>query len=155
MKKIVLTPRGFSSIPIEAEVISPDNFAGKTIPEIRELEIYFGNRAYPMKEYIHAQGEVAETPEDQMIVIDGDARQIKHIGEGMTAGGIVIQGGAGMHTGAQMKGVPGSAAWIRHSIAKISQLHRITIEIMLPGPVPPIKGIGMTAIGISHPISSR
>jgi formylmethanofuran dehydrogenase subunit C len=104
MKKIVLTPRGFSSIPLEAEVISPDNFAGKTIPEIREMEIYYGNKAYPMKEYIHAQGEVAETPEDQMIVIDGDARHIKHIGEGMTAGGIVIQGGAGMHTGAQMKG---------------------------------------------------
>ncbi len=54
-----------------------------------------------------------------------------------------------------MKGVPGAAAWIRHSIASTSQLHRIAIEIMLPGPVPPIKGMGMTAIGISHPISSR
>jgi formylmethanofuran dehydrogenase subunit C len=104
MKKIVLTPRGFSSIPIEAEVISPDNFAGKTIPEIRELEIYYGNNVYPMKEYIHAQGKVADTPEEQLIVIDGDARHIKHIGEGMTAGRIVIQGDAGMHTGAQMSG---------------------------------------------------
>ena len=54
-----------------------------------------------------------------------------------------------------MKGVPGSATWVRHSIAKTSQLLRIIIEIMLPGPVPPIKGMGMTAIGIFHPISSR
>ena len=104
MKKIVLTPRGFSSIPIEAEVITPDNFASKTIPEIRDMEIYYGNKAYPMKEYIHAQGKVAESPDKQLIVIDGDARHIKHIGEGMTAGRIVVQGDAGLHTGAQMTG---------------------------------------------------
>jgi formylmethanofuran dehydrogenase subunit C len=47
---------------------------------------------------------VADSPEEQMIVIDGDARHIKHIGEGMTAGRIVIQGDAGLHTGAQMTG---------------------------------------------------
>jgi len=104
MRKIVLTPRGFSKIPIEADVISPDNFAGKTIPEIREMEIYYGNKVHPMKEYIHAQGKVAESPEKQLIVIDGDARHIKHIGEGMTTGRIVIQGDAGMHTGVQMSG---------------------------------------------------
>jgi formylmethanofuran dehydrogenase subunit C len=104
MRKIVLTPRGFSSIPIEADVISPDNFVGNTIPEIREMEIYYGNKVYPMKEYIHAQGKVAEKPEEQMIVIDGDARHIKFIGKEMTAGRIVIQGDAGMHTGAQMRG---------------------------------------------------
>lgn len=104
MKKIVLTPRGFSSIPIEAEVISPDRFAGKTLEEVRELEIFYGNEACPMKEYIHATGKVADSPEQQLIVIDGDARHIKHIGEGMTAGRIVIQGDAGMHTGALMKG---------------------------------------------------
>jgi formylmethanofuran dehydrogenase subunit C len=104
MKKLVLTPRGFSSIPIEADVISPDNFAGKTLQEVRELEVYYGNTVYPMKEYIHAQGQVSETPAEQIIVIDGDARHIKHIGEKMTAGRIVIQGDAGMHTGAQMEG---------------------------------------------------
>lgn len=104
MKKLILTPRGFSSIPIEAEIISPDIFAGKTLQEIRELEIYYGNTVYPMKEYIHTQGKVANNPSEQMIVIDGDARHIKHIGEKMTAGRIVIQGDAGMHTGAQMKG---------------------------------------------------
>lgn len=104
MRKIVLTPRGFSKIPIEADVISPDNFAGKTIPEIREMEIYYGNKVHPMKEYIHAQGKVAESSEKQLIVIDGDARHIKHIGEGMTTGRIVIQGDAGMHTGVQMSG---------------------------------------------------
>jgi formylmethanofuran dehydrogenase subunit C len=104
MKKIVLTPRGFSSVPIEAEVISPDVFAGKTLEEIRNLPIHYGNQVFPMKEYIHAQGKVTEKPEDQLIVVDGDARHIKHIGEKMTAGRIVVQGYAGMHLGAQMSG---------------------------------------------------
>ena len=104
MKKIVLTPRGFSSIPIEAEVISPDVFAGKTLEEIRNLPIYYGNEKVEMKEYIHAQGKVADKPEEQLIVIDGDARHIKQIGKGMTTGRIVVQGDAGMHLGAQMSG---------------------------------------------------
>ena len=104
IKKIVLTPKGFSSIPIEADVISPDVFAGKTLKEIRNLPIYYGNEEIQMKEYIHAQGKVAENPENQMIVIDGDARHIKQIGAKMTAGRIVVQGWAGMHLGAQMSG---------------------------------------------------
>lgn len=104
IKKIVLTPKGFSSIPIEADVISPDVFAGKTLKEIRNLPIYYGNEEIQMKEYIHAQGKVAENPVNQMIVIDGDARHIKQIGAKMTAGRIVVQGWAGMHLGAQMCG---------------------------------------------------
>lgn len=104
MKTIVLTPKGFSNIPIEADVISPDVFAGKTLQEIRNLHIYYGNEELPMKEYIHAQGKVAEKPEEQLIVIDGDARHIKQIGTRMTAGRIVVQGYAGMHLGAQMSG---------------------------------------------------
>ena len=104
MKKLVLTPRGFSNVPIEAEVISPDVFAGKTLQEIRQLPIHYGNEQVPMKEYIHAQGKVADKPEEQLIVIDGDARHIKQIGVGMSAGRIVVQGYAGMHLGAQMSG---------------------------------------------------
>jgi len=104
IKRIVLTPRGFSSIPIEADVISPDVFAGKTLQEIRNLPIYYGNEEIEMKEYIHAQGKVADDPENQLIVIDGDARHIKQIGTKMTAGRIVVQGWAGMHLGAQMSG---------------------------------------------------
>lgn len=104
MKKIVLTPRGFSRIPIEAEVISPDVFAGKTLEEVRNLPIFYGNEEMEMKEHIHAMGKVAENPEEQLIVIDGDSRHIKHIGEKMTAGRIVVQGYAGMHLGAKMSG---------------------------------------------------
>lgn len=104
MRQIVLTPRGFSKIPIEAEVISPDVFAGKTLHEIRNLPIRYGNEEVPMKEYIHAQGKVSETPKKQLIVIDGDARHIKYIGSEMTNGRIVVQGYAGMHLGRQMSG---------------------------------------------------
>ena len=104
MKKIVLTPKGYSSIPIEADVISPNVFSGKTLSEIRNLPIYYGNEEVAMKEYIHALGKIAKKPEEQLIVIDGDARHIKQIGSRMTAGRIVIQGWAGMHLGSQMSG---------------------------------------------------
>ena len=114
MEKLVLTPRGFSSIPLEADAITPDAFAGKTVKEIRALKVYYGNREVEMSEYIHVQGKVAETPAEQLIVVDGDARHIKYIGRGMTAGRIVVQGDAGMHTGSQMSGgditVAGDAA---------------------------------------------
>jgi formylmethanofuran dehydrogenase subunit C len=104
MKKIVLTPRGFSNIPIEGSVISPNVFSGKTLNEIRNLPIYYGNVQVPMKEYVHAQGKIAKTPQEQLIVIDGDARHIKQIGAGMSDGRIVVQGFAGMHLGANMSG---------------------------------------------------
>jgi len=104
MKKIVLTPRSPTPIPVEAPVITPDQFAGKTIQEIRDLPIHYGNMETKLSEWIHAQGKPAETPEEQLIVIDGEAGYIKRIGEGMTAGRIVVQGNAGMHLGAQMQG---------------------------------------------------
>jgi len=104
MDKLVLTPRGFSSVPLEADVITPDAFAGKSVKEIRALRVHYGNREVEMSEYIHVQGKVADAPVDQLIVVDGDARHIKYIGKGMTAGRIVVQGDAGMHTGSQMSG---------------------------------------------------
>jgi len=114
MEKLVLTPKGFSSVPLEAEVITPDAFAGKSVKEIRALRVHYGNREVEMSEYIHVQGKVADAPANQLIVVDGDARHIKYIGRGMTAGRIVVQGDAGMHTGSQMSGgditVAGDAA---------------------------------------------
>ena len=104
MEKIVLTPKGFSSVPLEAEAITPDAFTSRSLKEIKALKVHHGNREVDMGEYIHVQGKVAETPAEQIIVVDGDARHIKYIGRGMTAGRIMIQGDVGMHTGSQMGG---------------------------------------------------
>ncbi|MFH2112738.1 MAG: formylmethanofuran dehydrogenase subunit C [Candidatus Bathyarchaeota archaeon] len=104
MKQLVLTPKGSSRIPVEAEVISPDVIAGKTLEEVKALLVYRGNKTHSLSEFFNVEGKVAETPEDQHIVVDGDAGHVKYIGKGMTSGRVVVQGDAGMHTGAQMAG---------------------------------------------------
>jgi formylmethanofuran dehydrogenase subunit C len=104
MKKIVLTPKAYSKIPIEAEVITPDALAGKTVENIKMLKVYVGNGVHDLSEFFDVQGEIADTAQEQAIIVDGDAAHIKYIGRGMTSGEIVIQGNAGMHTGSQMSG---------------------------------------------------
>jgi formylmethanofuran dehydrogenase subunit C len=100
MKQLVLTPKGASRIPVEAEAISPDVIAGKTLEEVKALPVYRGNKAFSLSEFFDVDGKVAETPEDQHIVVDGEAGHVKYIGKAMTAGRVVVQGDAGMHTGA-------------------------------------------------------
>lgn len=104
MKTITLTPKEPTQIPIEAECITPDNIAGKTIEQISRLAIYQGNKNYPLTTFFTVTGKTAETPDEQLVLIDGDAPHIKYIGRQMTTGKIVIEGDTGMHTGAQMKG---------------------------------------------------
>lgn len=117
MKQLVLTLKGATKLPVEAEVISPDSIAGKTLEEVKALQVYRGNKVFSLSEFFDVEGNVAETPEEQHIVVDGDAGHVKYIGKGMTAGLVVVQGDAGMHTGAQMTGgdltVTGSAGdWL-------------------------------------------
>ncbi|MCW4049640.1 MAG: formylmethanofuran dehydrogenase subunit C [Candidatus Bathyarchaeota archaeon] len=104
MRKLVLKPKGFSKIPIEAEVISPDIIGGKTLPEVKALSVQYGNKVHSLSEFFDVGGRIAKTPDEQDIVVDGDASHVKYIGKGMTTGRIVVQGDAGMHTGSQMKG---------------------------------------------------
>ncbi|MGQ9721064.1 MAG: formylmethanofuran dehydrogenase subunit C [Candidatus Jordarchaeum sp.] len=104
MKIIELTPLEQTRIPIEAEVISPDKFAGKTIDEIKGLAIWKGNRQKKLGELFKVSGESAASPEEISIVIKGDVPTTKRIGLGMSAGEIIIKGKVGMHVGAEMKG---------------------------------------------------
>ncbi|MDH5201416.1 MAG: formylmethanofuran dehydrogenase subunit C [Candidatus Bathyarchaeota archaeon] len=104
MKELWLTPTQLPSIPVEAEVISPDVVSGKTLKEIEGLKVYVGNSAHRLGEFFEVEGEVAEAAADQMIVVDGSVQTIKYIGAKMTAGSILVKGCAGMHTGSQMSG---------------------------------------------------
>ncbi len=104
MKKIELTPLEQSKIPVEAEVISPDNFAGKSIDEIKKIMVWRGNRQKKLGELFKVAGESAESPGEISIMINGDVPTAKRVGQGMSAGEIVIKGKVGMHVGAEMKG---------------------------------------------------
>ncbi|WXG43284.1 MAG: formylmethanofuran dehydrogenase subunit C [Promethearchaeati archaeon SRVP18_Atabeyarchaeia-1] len=105
VQEIILVPKSINSkVPIEAEVISPDKVAGKTVEQILGLTIFRGNRQLKLKDVFDVKGIKVDKPEDIRIVIQGDIPTVKRVGEGMTAGEIIIKGSAGMHVGNNMRG---------------------------------------------------
>lgn len=89
--------------PLEAETISPDQFANKTVADIKKLTVYHGNEEKSIGDYFDVSGKAGDVG-DLKITIDGDLSMVKRIGEKMTGGAIVINGNVGMHVGSQMKG---------------------------------------------------
>lgn len=99
-----LLPKIGPTISVEAEVITPDMFAGKSLDEIINLPVWEGNMKRKLGDFFEVEGKVAERSEDSRIVIDGDASRIKYIGARMAAGEIVVKGSVDMHAGDEMKG---------------------------------------------------
>jgi formylmethanofuran dehydrogenase subunit C len=91
---------GSTTIPIEAECITPDHLAGKTVAEIAVLPVQHGNTQIRMGEFFTVEGDSS----DGHIQIEGDCSRVKWVGAGMTTGRITIRGNIGMHVGAEMTG---------------------------------------------------
>lgn len=102
--EIILTPRGSIGIMLEAEVISPDVFQGKSQEEIESLTVWQGPLKLPLAEFFEVQVQQAGAAEETKIIIEGDAARVKRIGQGMKTGSIEVNGSAGMHLGAEMAG---------------------------------------------------
>ena len=103
MTEIKLKLKKQPSFPLEADSITPDNFAGKKIDEIKALIVYHGKEKETIGDYFDVSGESSEI-NDLKIIIEGDLFNIKRIGEKMTGGEIIINGNVGMHVGNQMQG---------------------------------------------------
>jgi len=89
-------------LPIEADMITPGHFAGKSISEIEKLPVLQGNQFLDLGEFFKISGESADTPDDTEIVVSGDLRKVKMIGKGMNGGRITVEGDTGMYLGAEM-----------------------------------------------------
>lgn len=113
MQTVTLTPIIQSKISIEAETITPDNFAGKTREEIENITIWEGNHKTRLVEFFKIAAEGKDSLENTKIIINGSIPRVKRVGEGMTDGMILINGDVDMHVGAKMRGgvitVKGSA----------------------------------------------
>jgi len=96
---ITLALKEEPSVPLEAEMLSPDVMAPLTNEEIRQLPVYLGKRQLRVDDFFTVDGEASDRLE-----IHGDVARVKWIGRGMTRGRITIRGRAGMHVGAYMKG---------------------------------------------------
>jgi len=103
MAEIKLKLKKQPTFPLEAEIITPDNFVGKTAAEIKKLELYMGNTVVKLGDFFDVSGKSTEI-KDTKIIIEGDLKNVKRIGEKMSGGEILINGNIGMHVGNQMKG---------------------------------------------------
>src|SRR5438105_1542058 len=97
---LTLRYHGSTTIPVEAECLTPDNLAGKSAAEVALLAVQHGNAPARVGDFFHTDGDAA----DGQVVIEGDCSRVKWIGAGMTTGTITVRGNAGMHTGAEMRG---------------------------------------------------
>lgn len=97
---LLLKYKSTTTIPVEAECLTPDALAGKTLAEIERLPVQHGNVQAPLAEFFSVEGDAA----DRDIAIEGDCSRVKYIGSGMTGGRVTVRGDAGMHLGAEMKG---------------------------------------------------
>jgi formylmethanofuran dehydrogenase subunit C len=107
-----LTLKESPTVPLEAEILSPDTIASLRREEIVALPIFLGKRQRRLDDFFAVEGDGSDELE-----IRGDVGRVKWLGRGMTRGKITILGNAGMHLGAYMKGgaieVRGSASdWV-------------------------------------------
>jgi len=96
---ITLTLKEPPSVPLEAEMLSPDTIAALTVAEIRALPVHLGKRQRRVDEFFDVQGDPGDALE-----LHGDLQRVKWIGSGMTRGTVRIHGNAGMHLGSAMSG---------------------------------------------------
>jgi formylmethanofuran dehydrogenase subunit C len=95
-----LTYTATTTIPVEAECVTPDNLSGKTPAEVAALAVQHGNRAEKLGDFFTVEGDAA----DGEVLVEGDCRRVKWLGAGMTRGRLTVRGGVGMHLGSEMRG---------------------------------------------------
>lgn len=120
---VTLRPKRSFKVPVDAECLTPDIFAGKSNREITALKLREGNRERALGELFEVEGESGATPKEVSIQILGDVRKVKRIGARMSTGEIVVHGDVGMHLGEEMTGgritVTGSAdSWVGSMMKK-------------------------------------
>jgi formylmethanofuran dehydrogenase subunit C len=104
MEKVTLTPNGEKYLVLEAECITPDIFAGKTLEQIADLKVWEGNTVHRLGKFFDIGGTVAASAADQAIVVNGSVPRVKYIGSKMTTGAVLCKGDVDMYCGAWMKG---------------------------------------------------
>ena len=75
MTAIKLTLKTAPHVPLELEVLTPDNLAVRTRSEIQALPVFLGKRQLRLEEFFDIEGERSDELE-----IFGATRQLKSIG---------------------------------------------------------------------------
>lgn len=104
METVTITMKNAPALYLEADIISPDAFAGKSAAQIADLPVFEGNNPSTLGKYFEISGSAGATAADTKIVIKGDVSKVKYIGFKMTGGEVVIEKSADQYVGAWMKG---------------------------------------------------
>jgi formylmethanofuran dehydrogenase subunit C len=87
------------TVPLEAEVLTPNVVADLSNAEIGALIVYHGKRQLPLNEFFDIDGERSNE-----LIIHGALHKVRWIGRAMSKGSITVHGNVGMHLGAYMSG---------------------------------------------------
>ena len=103
--KVSLKLKSKPQVPVFAENLTPDAFAGKTGGEIEELTLLEGSRKVRVADLfeVEVSGEPSEA-KDVEVLVSGDLSKFRYIGKGMSSGNLTIEGDAGFYVGEGMKG---------------------------------------------------
>ena len=104
MQIVKLSLKKANKIPIEADDVNPNSFAGKTEEEIRAIKVWYGNTQPSLGDFFNIEVEGNDTAENTKIIFEGDVSRVKRIGQNMSAGEIEINGNVDMHCGFGIKG---------------------------------------------------
>ena len=96
---VTLTRKESSAIPVEADSICPDRFAGLGPTQIAALPASYGSREVSLGDLFEVEGIGADN-----VILRGDLAAVKKIGHGMSMGRITVSGDVGPHLGASMTG---------------------------------------------------
>ena len=99
MSALRLTLRERTAQRLDLSQLTIDLLAGKSLAEVRAIELASGNRRLRVDNLFALEG----TPGD-IIEIHGGSDQLDRIGAGMTRGRVIVQGDAGDHLGVGMTG---------------------------------------------------
>ncbi len=94
-----LTLKQTLSVPLEAEVITPDRMSGLEPGAAAALPVQHGNRQAALGDFFDL-----EVHDGEELRLEGDLSRVKLIGAEMTGGRIYIDGSVGQHLGVGMSG---------------------------------------------------
>ena len=101
---ILLKAKYKYKVPVDARCISPDKFSKLSISEIKNLDVYEGNRKRKLEELFEVETETLTSEEGFTVRIIGDLSKVKYLGYSMSMGKLIIEGPVGMHLGERMNG---------------------------------------------------
>jgi formylmethanofuran dehydrogenase subunit C len=96
---LTLTLKDALTVPLEAEVLSPDVLAPLSHDAVCALPVMLGKRQHRLDDHFIIEGDGSDE-----IELRGDLTKVKWVGRQMTRGRVRIVGSAGMHLGAYMTG---------------------------------------------------